>query len=388
MRKYAAVLIACLVSLACHKNQSDPPTVSPPSPPTNDTVKTPVIIDSVRAIVACTINSSSHVITVFNGDGSLRWKKYVGGRGGLTAQTSYLNGRLFYTDGGYIYGFNIMNGDSLWRGYGNVVSPTVVYNGGVYACSASYGFFQMLPESGATYSSSYITNMVPYPPIFKDSIVFILSSTYTADYSITAYNYKTRKIKWTTPIGVNPPGGLTVSGDILCYTTYGSWLTGLNINTGAIQWQLKDAQYTEFLIDNNVVYAAVNSSPKSFVAVDLNSGALRWKWQATVPTFLLGHFYTNNDQLIFEAEYQNDRLIRAVKKSNGDSLWAVHDIFRALLYAPVVAGGKLFRFKGDWDPPHAYKVYVYDAATHTLKDSLPVEGDIIQSINIITKSQN
>ena len=60
----------------------------------------------------------------------------------------------------------------------------------------------------------------------------------------------------------------------------------------------------------------------------------------------------------------------------------------ALLYTPVVAGGKLFRFKGDWDPPHALKIIVYDAATHTLKDSIPVEGEIEQSINIITKSQN
>jgi hypothetical protein len=387
MRKYAAVLIACLVSLACHKNQSDPPPVSPPSPPSSDTVKTPVIIDSVRAIVACTINSSSHVITVFNGDGSLRWKKYVGGRGGLTAQTSYLNGRLFYTDGGYIYGFNIMNGDSLWRGYGNVVSPTVVYNGGVYACSASYGFFQMLPESGATYSSSYITNMVPYPPIFKDSIVFILSSTYTADYSITAYNYKTRKIKWTTPIGVNPPGGLTVSGDILCYTTYGSWLTGLNINTGAIQWQLKDAQYAIQLVNNNVIYAAVNSSPKSIIAINVASGAIQWRWQTTTPVYTLGSFYINDDQLVFEAG-QNDRVIRGVKRSNGDSLWGVHEVYNSSMYNPIVAGGKLFRYKTDWQAPYANKIMIYDPATYKIKDSLPVEGDIYQSINIITKSQN
>lgn len=391
MKIYAAVVVCCLLSLACHKNQSDQPLAPPtPTPPTvtDDSVKTSGKIDSVTSIVACTMNSSSHVISVFNADGSLRWKKYVGGRGGLRASTSYSNGRLFYTYGSDIYAFNIINGDSLWKGYGEtVVSATVARDGGVYACSTKYGFFQVAPASGALLNSVYIPDLVPYPPCIKDSIAYLVSSTYTASYSVTAYDLKNKTIKWSTGIGYNPPAGLTVSGNILCLRTGASFLMGININTGNIQWTLKDVEYNEHLVNNNVVYAAAGTLPKSLVAVDLASGAILWRWQKMAPVYYVGGFYTNNDQLVFEAE-QNERIIRGVKKSNGDSLWAVHQSFKASLYSPVVAGGKVFRYKSDWEAPYEQKIMIYDAATYKIRDSIKVEGDNYHSLNIITKSEN
>lgn len=377
MKIYAAVVACCLLSLACNKSQSDPPPSS-----TSDKM------DSVKSIVACTINSSSHVISVFNADGSLRWKKYVGGRGGLVAYTSYSNGSLFYTDGSDIYAFNITNGDSLWKGYGEtVVSPTVAGNGVVYACSTKYGFFQVAAASGALLHSAYIINLVPYPPCIKDSIAYLVSSTYTANYTVTAYDLKTQTIKWSTGIGYNPPAGLAVSGNILCLRTGASSLIGINTNTGNIQWTLKDVPYNEHLVSNNVVYAAAGTLPKSVVAVDVASGAILWRWQTTTPVFTVGSFYTNDDQLIFEAG-QKDRVMRGVKKSTGDSLWGVHETYNASVYNPIVAGGKLFRFKSDWEAPYENKIMIYDAATYKVRDSIKVEGEIYQSLNVITKSAN
>lgn len=102
---------------------------------------------------------------------------------------------------------------------------------------------------------------------------------------------------------------------------------------------------------------------------------------------MTGSFYTSDDQFVFEAG-QNDRVIRSLKRSNGDSLWGVRETFRASVYHPVVGGGKVFRYKIDWNPPYEHKIMVYDAATYKVRDSIKVEGDIYQSINVIKKSEN
>lgn len=382
MKKILLALVAgASVLLLTRRHETDDQPIENP----------PVVVDPVAGIAVSTRDNTARMLSVFNPDGSLRWEKKVGPNNGLIGQISYHRGILFHSYGLGIYAYDIKTGVLLWKGFDFMTaSRPTVENAVLYSCTDTYELLEIDPTGGARLKnpSVLVGDLVPYPPLIKDGIAYVVASTPLAYYSVKAIDIKTGVEKWAVAIGYNPPRGLRITGTTLSLINGGAQLKGININTGTLQWELNDHGYFEYITDGDVIYALWGD--RGIAAIDVHTGAKRWQREIAWPANQLKNLYLYKEQVIFQlVKGGNSFLMTAINSTHGDSLWSKpQGYFFPDLSAPIISGDKLFQFRTDMFEPYETKIMIYDPATYNRLDSIDVEGESFEDLRIITESEN
>jgi hypothetical protein len=249
--------------------------------------------------------------------------------------------------------------------------------------------FELSPSNGNLLRSYSVGQMVPLPAIVKDSVLFVVSATGQAFYSMNAVDLKTKQTKWVRGLGYNPPLGLSLAGNNIVFRNeFAKLLTAINTTSGAIEWTREPTYRNHFTYGNNI-YAVEEKGSSYFGldAINAQNGQKFWTW--TKPNlYSIGQVYPYKDQVNFIVSGATASLAYvSVKASNGDSLWRKNDVFTRSIWKSELAGDYYYSYENRWGIPGG-KIFIYDAKTFSLKDSSISIALTSPHFMVIKKSQN
>ncbi len=368
------IIFFSILLFSCQKKDLEKSTLDP----NNQSIP-----DSVKAIVLASLSTTQN-LTVLNPDGSLRWEK----QGHFYSDPIYHQGDLYYVGDGGINVVDITNGSLKWAAYGTLVSlPT--FNNNILYSTSSGQFLEIDSKNGALLMDpTYVNQVVPIPPLYKDSILYLVSSNSFAYYTLKAFDLKTRNILWEIQTGINPIKSMTISDSTLCIINGVSSFIAINAKTGSIKWQKTDREYSEYIIKDNVVYVTTKDLPREMFAFDIGKGTTNWEWGNPISLFTLERPYLYKGNLYFDvSDIANNKFVVSLDCKTGVEQKRISEENKFSNWKIALVDDKLYKLRWYFNES-TRALMVFNPENYKIIDSIPLSNDYVYTdMQIIKSSQ-
>jgi len=351
-------------------------------------------------------------LTVFEPNGSVRWKKPRSGSNSQDENIAYGNGMLFFVDPVTnttedLYALDINTGATVWsiRNSSEKKHYLVVRNDTLFCgTNTSYPGLGSVAAFNTRTGALYWRKQLNYPywPLFLNldgnTLFFIVSFTTGTDSKLISFNINTQTVNWeSASLGINIATGfsqISVSGSRVAVRNGTKLIMVLDRNTGTTVWTKPGIPFEPPIVHENklftfcyrdINYPPGNDSLMGLYGFDITTGSVLWKRHIRIEYGGTNPFISGN--MLFHSGMTNDSArgpVRGYLKgfdfATGNEVWNVTTgiAYEQLCRHLVCVGNNVYAFKyppTSGGPGLFARIVRYDYSTGQTKDSISIPGE-------------
>ena len=362
----------------------------------------------IRSFERDVLPYGTHYLTVFEPNGTVRWKKQRLGSNSQDENIAYGNGMLYFSDPRTtttddFYALDINTGSTVW----SIINSSekkyypVVRNDTLF-CSTSFfypGFGNITAfnaRSGALIWRKALN--YPYWPVYLkldgNTLFFIISLTSGTDSKLISFNINTQTVNWeSASLGINIASvfsQIAVSDSRVAVKNGTKLMMVFDKNTGATVWTKPGIPFEPPVIHESKMftycgrdayYPVSNDSLMGLYAFDVTTGSQLWKkrmrieFAATNP-FVSGNMLFHSGITKDDATAPEKGYLKGLDVATGNEIW---NVATGLTYEQICRhltclGNNVYAFKYPSSTGYA-RIVRYDYSTGQTKDSISIPGE-------------
>ena len=361
-------------------------------------------------------------LTVFEPNGTVRWKKTIKSSNGQDDYIPYGNGMIYNSEPIGTTGpttqdltaYDINTGAEVWsiknssekKYYLNLRNDTLF-------CSSSFTYpglgniAAFNARTGALFWRKQLN--YPYWPVFLkldgNTLFFIVTLSGT-DSRVISFNINTRTVNWeSASLGINLSSAfskIALSSSRVAVKNGTKLLVVFDRNTGALVWTKPGIPFEPPIIHDNKVftycyrdsrYPLPNDSLLGIYAFDVNTGNRLWHWKKDISFSITNPFASGN--MVFHCGAMRDGTnlpdkgyLKGFDLATGNEIWNVATpvTTEGLCHFVGCVGNEVYAFKyppATGVPGLFARIVRYDYSTGQTKDSIMIPGTSFGRMHLV-----